>query len=77
MLKQRGDAPVMATDGWAANLELTLALRAVARRIENVPLAARYDLRPRPSRVRPWHDAMQLFRAGKALRRLAPPAAAT
>ena len=47
---------------WAANVELlTLAIRH-ARRIDEVPLEVRYDLRNRPSRVRPMETLMGLYR---------------
>lgn len=60
--------PLVTTDGWAANLEMFLKLAPLARKIEKVSVAPRYDLRPRESRVRPFADAMDLYRAGKASR---------
>ena len=68
-IKARGDAPLLASDGWAANVELLHELRGVARRVESVPLAPRYDLRPRASRRRVFSDALALFRASRTLRR--------
>lgn len=74
-IKVRGDAPLLSTDGWAANLELHRALHGIARRVESVPLPARYDLRPRPTRRRLFADALSLVRASGALRRVhVPPA---
>ena len=69
LLKEMGDAPIVTRDGWAANVELLLRASRHARRIETVALQARYDLRPRESRVRPWADAMNLYRFGWAARR--------
>jgi len=69
LLKDRGDAPLVEREGWAANVELLMRTSRHARRIETVALEARYDLRPRESRVRPWADAMNLYRFGWAARR--------
>jgi glycosyltransferase involved in cell wall biosynthesis len=75
LLKEAGDAPIVAADGWAANVELLAKLARHARRVETVSLDARYDLRPRESRVRPLAGAWDLFRFGRASRgRLTPSA---
>jgi glycosyltransferase involved in cell wall biosynthesis len=66
--KSAADAPLITTDGWAANLEMFLRLAPLARKIEKVAVAPRYDLRPRATRVRPFADAMGLYRAGRASR---------
>jgi glycosyltransferase involved in cell wall biosynthesis len=66
--KSSAGAPLITSDGWAANLEMFLKLAPLARKIEKVPVAPRYDLRPRESRVRPFADAMDLYRAGRAAR---------
>ena len=54
--------------GWAVNADLLVRLARHARRIETAELAPRYDLRPRASRVRPFADAVDLFRFGRAAR---------
>ena len=79
LLRERGDRPVVESDGWAANVEFLVALQPHARRIETVSLAPRYDVRPRESRIRPLKDAMMLLRFGQSMRarrRSAPPPAA-
>jgi hypothetical protein len=68
LLKENGDRPLVTADGWAGNVELLLRAARAARRVETVPLAPRYDLRPRASRVRPWNDALTLYRFGRAAR---------
>jgi hypothetical protein len=73
LIKARGTAALLSTDGWAANLELHRALQGVARRVEAVTLPGRYDLRPRPSRRRLVSDAVALVRASGALRRSTAP----
>jgi glycosyltransferase involved in cell wall biosynthesis len=67
MLKRTGDlnAPVIASSGWSANVELLMKAAPFARRIETVTLAQRYDLRARGSRVRPFADAVGLYRFGR------------
>jgi glycosyltransferase involved in cell wall biosynthesis len=74
LLKALGDKPVVASTGWAANVELLLRARRFARRVETVDLAPRYDLRTRETRVRPFADAMNLFRFSRKARLLAAPA---
>ena len=71
LLKSIGDEPVVSSSGWAANLELLLRARRFARRVENVDLAPRYDVRTRHSRVRPVADALSLFRFSRRARVLA------
>lgn len=68
-----GDA---SAPSWAANVELLLNAAAFARRVETVELAPRYDVRPRETRIRPFADAMGLFRFARAARsrRLKPAA---
>jgi glycosyltransferase involved in cell wall biosynthesis len=59
-------------DGWPANVELLLRTTPLARRVETVPLAPRYDLRQRPSRVRPLAGALTVYRFGRGARALRP-----
>jgi len=51
-----------------------LKARRSARRVENVDLAPRYDVRTRETRVRPVIDALNLFRFSRTARLLAAPA---
>jgi len=71
LLKAIGDKPVITGTGWAANMELLLKARRFARRVENVDLAPRYDVRQRETRIRPVADAMSLFRFARRARELA------
>jgi len=68
LLKAAGDAPIVKGEGWAANVDLLLGAAPLARRIETVALESRWDIRPRDSRVRPFSDAMNLYRFGWASR---------
>jgi glycosyltransferase involved in cell wall biosynthesis len=68
LLKARGENPLTDAPVWAANVELAGAVAPLARRVETVALEARWDLRPRESRVRPWPDAIELVRRAWAAR---------
>ncbi|HEY7192464.1 MAG TPA: DUF3108 domain-containing protein [Gemmatimonadales bacterium] len=57
------DAPLLTTEGWAANAELLARLGAHARRIELVSSDARYDLKQRPSRSSPWQQLLAAWRS--------------
>jgi glycosyltransferase involved in cell wall biosynthesis len=76
LLKTASDKPIVRGDGWAANVDLLLATIPLARRVEKMEFAPRYDLRVRQSRVRPFADALGLYRFGRSVRgrRVAPPA---
>src|SRR5664279_5042400 len=61
VIKQAGDAPIVESAGWAANVELLVKAAKFCRRLETVPLEPRYDLRPRDTRVRWFPDALALY----------------
>jgi glycosyltransferase involved in cell wall biosynthesis len=63
-----GDAPLVRSEGWAANVEMLLSARKHARRIEAVSFSPRYELRPRETRVRPWRGALSLYKSARAMR---------
>lgn len=52
-----------------ANLELLRRAVTLARRVEAVQVEPRYDIRPRPTRVRLWPDLKAILRAGWAARK--------
>ncbi|MEJ7812780.1 MAG: glycosyltransferase family 2 protein [Gemmatimonadaceae bacterium] len=72
-IKAAGDAALVTTNGWSANVEMLLKTARHARRVEAVALPGRYGLRPRESRVRAWADAVDLYRFGWAARALRTP----
>ena len=51
-LRDLGSAPLVKYSGWAANVELLELAVHHARRVEEVPLALRYDIRTRKTRFR-------------------------
>ncbi|HEY0995119.1 MAG TPA: glycosyltransferase family 2 protein [Gemmatimonadaceae bacterium] len=68
LIAAAGSDPVVQGAGWGANVDLLVRAAPLARRIETVEVAPRWDVRARPSRVRPWTDALDLFRFGRAAR---------
>jgi glycosyltransferase involved in cell wall biosynthesis len=74
LLKSLGDKPLVTSTGWAANMELLLKARRFARRTETVDLVPRYDVRTRETRIRPFADALNLYRFSRKARALALPA---
>lgn len=58
------DGFLLRSDGWAANVELLGRLAPHARRMDEVPLTFRYDLRRRPSRFKPVRTFVSLARLG-------------
>jgi hypothetical protein len=68
LLKEVGESPILQSDGWAANVELLMKAARVARRMETVAVDPRYDLRARPTRIRPLADLMTLYRFGRSAR---------
>lgn len=68
LFKSIGEKPLLTSDGWAANVELLMHTVPLARRLENVELPQRYDVRMRESRIKPFADAMALYRFGRTAR---------
>ena len=68
LIKATPEKPLAQTDGWAANLELLLGALPIARRAERIELASRYDLRVRESRIKPFSDAMALYKFGRTVK---------
>lgn len=68
LIRELGDQPLVSAEGWAGNVDLLMRAARIARRMETVELPPRYDLRPRESRIRPWSDALSLYRFGRVAR---------
>src|SRR5206468_12327366 len=65
----RRDTPqFLLTEGWCASAELVARLAPHARRLDAIPAAARYDLVQRASRVRPWRQLLEAWRARSIIR---------
>jgi len=65
---RRDTTQFLQTEGWCASAELVARLAPHARRLDAIPAAARYDLVQRPSRVRPWRQLLDAWRARSVIR---------
>jgi glycosyltransferase involved in cell wall biosynthesis len=61
-LRALGEAPLMQMQGWAGNVELLDLAVHHARRVEEIDLGLRYDIRTRKSRFRSLHTLRELNR---------------
>jgi glycosyltransferase involved in cell wall biosynthesis len=68
LLRAIGEKALISNDGWAANVELLMHTMPLARRVERVTLAPRYDVRTRPTRLKPLADAMAMYRFGRSVK---------
>jgi len=59
-LREADPEPLLTRTGWAAHVELLERTLPHARRVEEVPLRLRYDIRTRGSRFRPLRAAREL-----------------
>jgi len=74
-LADHNGSPLLRSEGWAANVELLMAVSPHSRRTEGLDITRRYDLRQRASRFRPWATVLDIWNVGRQLRRAAPVAA--
>ena len=65
---RRDTTQFLQTEGWCASAELVARLAPHARRLDAIPAAARYDLVQRPSRVKPWRQLLEAWRARSIIR---------
>jgi hypothetical protein len=61
-----GDAPLVTSDGWAANAEMFRQVAPHARRTEAVDVQIRYGRLQRDSRFQPLRTSLDLFRLLRA-----------
>jgi len=71
---RNGPAPLLTTEGWAANAELYDRAARHARRVETISAVERRDLRQRPSRLGTWDAAVAIWRSRGRLGHLPRPA---
>ena len=74
LAESNGD-PLLSRDGWAANVELLMAVVPHARRTDATEVTHGYHRRQRESRFRAWNTLVDLWDV-TGRRRLAPPPAA-
>jgi glycosyltransferase involved in cell wall biosynthesis len=68
-LADRNGTRLLTHDGWAANVELMVAVSAHSRRTEALEVNRRHDMRQRPSRFRPWSTLVELWQVARQVRR--------
>lgn len=61
-LRDLGESPLIRHPGWAANVELLALAVHHARRVEEIPLGLRYDIRTRKTRFRSFRTLRDLAR---------------
>jgi glycosyltransferase involved in cell wall biosynthesis len=72
VLADRNGSPLLTAEGWAANVELIVAVGPHSRRTEGLEVERRYDLRQRASRFRPWTTLMDVWTVARQARHSAP-----
>jgi glycosyltransferase involved in cell wall biosynthesis len=76
LVAERNGDLLLSHSGWAANVELLMAVAPHSRRTETAELELRYDRRQRESRFQPWPTIRQTIGLARELQRRPPPAVA-
>jgi glycosyltransferase involved in cell wall biosynthesis len=71
------DRALLARSGWAANVEMLLAVAPHARRADDAEVPTHPERRARPTRFDGWNTARELWDLGRSVRRDAPVAGET
>lgn len=74
VLAARDGVPVADLPVSVANADLAREVARKARRVETMPLTARFDIRPRTSRSSPWREAIEVAKRAWATRSFRAPA---
>lgn len=69
-------SPLLTQSGWAANVQLLLAVAPHARRADAWDVSQRYDRRQRETRFRPWSAVVEMWSYARTVRRAPEPPAA-
>lgn len=64
-LADRNGDPLLSREGWAANVELLLAVAPFTRRVEGADIGLRQPRRQRETRFRPWETLVQVWDVGR------------
>jgi len=71
-LADRAGKPLPGRSGWAASVELLLAVAPHARRSEAAEVGLRYSLRERPTRFQPWNTVKEVWHIARSAPRRPP-----
>jgi glycosyltransferase involved in cell wall biosynthesis len=69
-IAERNGSPLLTQQGWAANVELLLAVAPYSRRADALDVDWRFDLRQRDTRFRAWATMVDLWNLSRHARRL-------
>lgn len=75
-LAERNGDPLLSREGWAANVELLLAVAPYTRRVEGAEVGSRQVRRQRETRFKPWETLVQVWDVSRRGSR-GPPAVTT
>lgn len=68
-VNERNGNALLDAEGWAANVEILLAVAPYTRRAEAIEATRRYDRRTRLTRFRPWDTLVQIWDVARRARR--------
>lgn len=74
-LQDREGAPLLTSQGWAANAELLMRVAPHARRADQAPVEIRYTRRERATRFEPWAALRETWALARRAPRRGPAAA--
>jgi glycosyltransferase involved in cell wall biosynthesis len=72
-LAESNGSPLLSREGWAANVELLLAIAPYTRRVEGAELEERQPRKQRETRFRPWDTLVQVWEVARSRDRRPPP----
>lgn len=76
-LTERDGDPLLSKEGWAANVELLLAVAPFTRRVDGAEIVARVPRKQRETRFRAWETLVQVWEVGRSGRNTPPPLASS
>ncbi|CAN5807523.1 glycosyltransferase [soil metagenome] len=68
-LAERNGDPLLTRAGWAANVELLVAVAPHSRRTESTEVSLRHELRQRETRFHPWNTVVETWNLARQVRR--------
>ena len=76
-LAERNGDPLLSRDGWAANIELLLAIAPFTRRVDGAEIVARVPRKQRETRFKAWDTLVQVWEVGRRAKSAQPPVTST
>jgi len=69
-IAERNGGPLLVQQGWAANVELLMAVAPHSRRADDTEVGQRFDLRQRETRFQPWPTLVNIWNLSRLPRKL-------